>query len=316
MLNKGDIVYVPGKVKNSDWYAVEDELGVKIGYLYKSSLKLREEESTVANAVSNGWSVNKPIYNIEWGNYYALIIANNNYKNFDSLSTPMLDAKSLRKTLQNKYGFKAEILENATRDDILDKLWEYRSIIKQNDNLLIYYAGHGTEDSISKEGYWQPIGSKSNRPSSWISNSEIITSLKGIKNAKHIIVIVDSCFSGAILRTKSSADDFFEKIPNTRLELEKFYKKKNNKKARVAITSGNLEPVPDSLNNSKHSPFAKSLIDILDDNDEVLLSSHLFAKLEKYLTKYSNFQETLYSPLNIIEDHNYGGHFIFVPKIN
>ena len=86
----------------------------------------------------------------------------------------------------------------------------------------------------------------------------------------------------------------------------------NNKTARVAITSGNLEPVPDSLGNSKHSPFAKSLIDILDDNEEIMLSSALFVKLETYLTNYSNFQETLYSPLSVPE-HKYGGHFIFVP---
>ena len=71
--------------------------------------------------------------------------------------------------------------------------------------------------------------------------------------------------------------------------------------------------MPDSLGNSKHSPFAKSLIDILEDNEEIMLSSGLFVKLETYLTKYSNYQETLYSPLNIPE-HKYGGHFIFVPN--
>ena len=124
-------------------------------------------------------------------------------------------------------------------------------------------------------------------------------------------MIVDSCFSGAIFKTKGDQNED-EKTPDSKPELEKFYKKKNNKTARVAITSGNLEPVPDSLGNSKHSPFAKSLIDILDDNEEIMLSSALFVKLETYLTNYSNFQETLYSPLSVPE-HKYGGHFIFVP---
>ena len=119
-------------------------------------------------------------YGIEWGDYYALIIANEKYENFDALSTPVVDAKELAKTLENKYKFKTELLLNATRDEILDKFFEYRSKLKRNDNLLIYYAGHGDEDSVTKEGYWQPIGSKPNKPSSWISNSEVLTSIRGL----------------------------------------------------------------------------------------------------------------------------------------
>jgi len=301
LVAKGDILYIPGKHESSEWYAVENESGVKIGYIFANAIKALDQGTTITST--------KP-YDIKWGNYYALVIANEDYKNLDKLSTPKLDAEILANTLEKKYNFNTEILVNVTRDDILDKFYEYRSKLKPNDNLLIYYAGHGDEDSITKEGYWQPIGAKPNRPSSWISNSEILTGIRGLR-AKHIIVIVDSCFSGAILRTRGEGDE--EIIPKDKLELEKFYKKKNNKVARVAITSGNLEPVPDSLGNSQHSPFAKSLIDILEDNEEIMLSSGLFVKLETYLTKYSNYQETLYSPLNIPE-HKYGGHFIFVPN--
>jgi len=301
MMEKNTIIYIPGKVIGSDWYSVENEGGVKIGYIYKSSIK----EVNGIKPPSKGYAV-------DWGPYYALVIGNDKYKNFNALTTPIVDVKAIGKTLQDKYGFKVEVLTDGSREDILDKLYEYRSILTTKDNLLIYYAGHGDKDEYSKEGYWQPIGSKPNRPSTWISNSEIITYLRALK-AKHIIVIVDSCFSGAILRTKGDDGGELEILPKNKLELEKFYKKKNDKISRVAITSGNLEPVPDSLNNSDHSPFAKSLIDILEDNDDVLLSSALFVKLETYLTQYSNFQETLYSPL-AIEDHNYGGHFIFVPN--
>ena len=297
LLGEGEIIYIPGKIEN--WFAVEDELGIKIGYVFENSIKpLSSEESDF-------------FYDIDWGNYFALIIGNNDYKNFDKLETPIVDAEAISKTLKETYNFKTEILENATRDQILDKLYEYRSILNENDNFLIYYAGHGSEDESSSEGYWQPVGSKKNKPSSWISNSEILTNIRALK-AKHILIIVDSCFSGAILRTKGS-DNKIDLLPKDKLELEKFYKKKNKKISRVAITSGNLEPVPDSINNSRHSPFAKSLIEILNDNGEIMLSSALFVKLETYLTQYSNFQETLYSPL-AIEDHNYGGHFIFVPE--
>ena len=39
LVNKGDILYIPGKTKNNDWYAVENENGVKIGYIFKKCNK-------------------------------------------------------------------------------------------------------------------------------------------------------------------------------------------------------------------------------------------------------------------------------------
>src|SRR5690606_35811957 len=56
---------------------------------------------------------------LKLGNYYALIIGNNNYDHYPKLETALNDARETRKVLQEKYGFNTQLLENATRYDIL-----------------------------------------------------------------------------------------------------------------------------------------------------------------------------------------------------
>ena len=58
-------------------------------------------------------------YDIEWGNYYALVIGNNNYKNFQPLETPINDAKKIGQILKEKYNFTVNILPDASKDEIL-----------------------------------------------------------------------------------------------------------------------------------------------------------------------------------------------------
>ena len=88
---------------------------------------------------------------------------------------------------------------------------------------------------------------------------------------------------------------------------------KNIRKARVALTSGNLEYVPDKINESDiHSAFAKTLIGILSENYEPMLSNELFVKLQKKLYDFETIQEPLYGGINT-KSHSIGGEFIFVP---
>ena len=70
-------------------------------------------------------------------------------------------------------------------------------------------------------------------------------------------------------------------------DLENVFYNMNRKKTRVAITSGNYEFVPDSINNSEHSPFATVLIDILNNNNDVLPAGDLFSLVRTSLPKIS-----------------------------
>ena len=61
----------------------------------------------------------------------------------------------------------------------------------------------------SETAYWQPIDAEMNRPGSWINEYELKAELKAIK-AKHVMILADSCFSGALLRGINTGD--FKKL--------------------------------------------------------------------------------------------------------
>ena len=185
-------------------------------------------------------------------------------------------------------------------------------LTKENDNLLIYYAGHGTVDVKNNEGYWQPIGAKEDAEWTWFSVSELVNQIERFSHIKHILVIADSCFSGTIFQPGHKGSKISDN--DSLLNLDKFYKKKNNAKARIAISSGLYEYVPDAIDGSAHSPFALTLLNILNENNGYLLADELFDNLEKNITIYPTNQTPVYGSLVLPPgQHDPNGDFIFVP---
>ncbi len=136
---------------------------------------------------------------VDFGTYHALIIGNNTYSEFPSLETPVNDARAMSRILRDKYGFKTQILINADRYTILQTLNSYRERLTEDDNFLLFYAGHGTLDEKNDRGHWLPVDASPNNPANWISNVTI-TDYINTMLAKHIMVIADSCYSGTLAR--------------------------------------------------------------------------------------------------------------------
>ena len=91
------------------------------------------------------------------------------------------------------------------------------------------------------------------------------------------------------------------------------FKMKNVIKARVALTSGYLEYVPDKINEfDLHSAFAQTLIDVLTDNFQPMLSIELFVKLQQKLYDHNTDQVPVFGGI-VSKSHSVGGEFIFVP---
>ena len=70
------------------------------------------------------------------------------------------------------------------------------------------------------------------------------------------MVVADGCYSGTLVRGSEMA---------SRKRTGDYWKKMARKWARVAITSGGLEPLADK-GGGKNSPFAKAFIDALRGN--------------------------------------------------
>ena len=78
----------------------------------------------------------------DFGRYHALVIGNNDYANLPKLETAVHDAESVAGLLEGRYGFDVKLLRNATKDDILRAVNDYRAELTEKDNLLIYTPTH------------------------------------------------------------------------------------------------------------------------------------------------------------------------------
>jgi len=238
------------------------------------------------------------IPNLDYGDYFALVIGNNRYDHLSQLRTAVSDARSVANLLELDYGFNVTKLENANREQIIDSISGLRSKVTSEDNVLIYYAGHGYLDEAADEGFWLPTDSDRTNQSNWLATDRIVGQVRAMK-AKHVMIVADSCFSGTITRGIK-----IEIKQPTREWLETIVKKK----ARTALTSGGLEPVMDS-GGGNNSVFANSFLSILRDNDGVLDASQLFSQLRPKVMVNSD-QTPEYGDIHRA-GHD-GGDFLFV----
>lgn len=153
------------------------------------------------SALSHGsQSAETPRAVVDYGRYHALIIGNSRYDTLQPLKTPVLDAKAVYDKLTGEYGFNpsnVRLLRDAPRSQIMQTLFQFRQRLTDKDNLLIYYAGHGILDADSDRGYWLPVDAAQDAPDTWLSTAEVTNALKAMK-AKHVLVVADSCYSGAM----------------------------------------------------------------------------------------------------------------------
>ena len=205
-----------------------------------------------------------------WGKYHALIVGINDYSEWPRLQTAVKDATVIRDLLVSRYGFgrKNVILrtdKEASRYQVNRDLRYLATSMGPNDNLLIYYAGHGQLDDITGDGYWVPAEGKLKDPTTWISNAYIKALLSSEKvHAKNVVVIADSCYSGSMLRGGPSLMSLDDQRYQEKLA------KKAALRSRQVISSGGIEPVADG-GAEGHSLFAFYFIDALRKNERAVV---------------------------------------------
>ena len=235
----------------------------------------------------------------ETSNYYALIVGINNYSDpvIPDLDRPLKDAEAFYNTLTKRYCFDKEnvkFLKNASNADIIDALDSFAMTIQPNDNLLIFYAGHGIWDSSTDIGFWLPSDAQKTSKLAWFRNSTLRDYLREIKS-KHTLLISDACFAGSILKTRGAPTE----VPKAISHLYSL-------PSRKAMTSGTLTDVPDQ------STFLKFLIERLDNNEEKYLSSEqLFSSFRIAVINNSSVVPQ-FGEIRDVGDQ--GGDFIFVLK--
>lgn len=246
---------------------------------------------------------------IFYGQYHAIVIGNDNYAKMPKLETAVNDARTLARLLENQFGFEVTLLLDATHDQIFDTLWDYQTRLTGRDNLILFFAGHG--QLAEGNAYWLPIDADPTRTTNWISTGSEMNLVLEKLDARHVLVIADSCYAGAMvagLEEPLSAAD-----PN--LSRDEELNLLTSRASRLVLTSGEDNPVLDS-GGSRHSIFAKALLDALEKVEEPSEVSAIYRQIKPLIEARSKQlglrQEPVLAPMNSSRDQ--GGELVFVPQ--
>ena len=232
--------------------------------------------------------------------YHAVLIGESEYadKNIPSLQGPVTDMLKIYNLLVKNYVFAPEntdTLVNASRASILETIIKKANAMGENDNLFIFYAGHGqmiTQPDQSEEGFLVPQDAVKGMLSSYISSDDLLRTIKYSK-AKHILLVADACFAGSLFR------DLPADAPATVAEAYK-------DKSRKLLASGNRTAVPDK------SEFIEYLRLALQENHQPYITAEQLIDSFKNEYKSSTHLSLQYFPIKNVDD--LGGQFVFMRK--
>ncbi|MFM8349178.1 MAG: caspase domain-containing protein [Bacteroidota bacterium] len=213
----------------------------------------------------------------------ALMFATDKYDYWPDLVNPVDDAQTIAGELQSRFGFEPEVLTNVSQEDVFNKLADYaQRTYKPQDQLLIFFAGHGYFDDTFGEGFVVATNSLENdrAKTSYISHSRLRSIIDNIP-CEHILLVMDVCFGGTF-DPKIAQNRGAE--PGTTDERE-YMVRKLSYKTRRYLTSGGKQYVSDGIP-GKHSPFAQRLLQAFKEGggeDRILTLGELKLQVERLI---------------------------------
>ena len=241
-------------------------------------LLLREPEQAEREPAS-GDAKELRYADLSLGKYYALLIGNSDYERLEDLQTPLNDIARAREVLEQKYGFTVFTLDNGNSIEVMQAINNLADLVTENDNLLIFFAGHGSrlQTGSRESGYWLPKNAeRPPRNTFWVSNEFVSGHLARLQ-ARRVLVVADSCYAGLLAGDPSLALMGVDAPQYTNPEFLEF---KLSRRARLLLSSGGDRPVLDQ-GSGNHSIFANAFLSALEANDGLLATPELFLKIRQ-----------------------------------
>ncbi|HSB71995.1 MAG TPA: polysaccharide deacetylase family protein [Candidatus Methylomirabilis sp.] len=242
---------------------------------------------------------------------WAAIIGIDDYRKWPRLRYAVNDATGVKEVLIQKYKFKPENIftlmnQEATRENILsvlgDKLGNPQAI-KRDDRVFVFFAGHGITRKLPSGrdlGYIVPVEADVNN---YHGQSISMTNFQDIAEAipaKHVIFVMDSCYSGLGLTRGGRADQ----SQNYLMEISR-------RTARQMLTAGGADQQVADNGPNGHSIFTWTLLQALEgkadlNGDGFITGSELAAYIGPVVSNLSR-QTPAFGNLPGSE----GGEFVF-----
>jgi len=240
------------------------------------------------------------------GRYHALVIGNARYASWAPLDTPHHTSEDIAATLRERYGFEVTLLLDATRAQTFRALAELRRKLGENDNLIVFYSGHGSWDAGNLQGYWVPVDGDKDSVANFISSSDVTDQIS-VMRARQILVVADSCYSGVFVQSivdDGPVGDVAAMQRRARIP------------SRKVMSSGNIREVMDG-GRGGHSVFAAEFLDALRRHADApfearQLYQEIAARVQRAADGYGEQQEPQYGQLRFAG--HVGGDFLFVPR--
>lgn len=199
------------------------------------------------------------------GQSHFLGIGIDRYSHFSKLNNAVRDVQAIALILKRDYDIDHSTLlvnEAASRENIIATFDQLSRELRTADKLLIYYSGHGHLNPDNKLGYWIPADAEKSKTDRYILNSTIRDYINVIK-ARHTLLISDACFSGSIFYDGTLRD--IDTNETVMAELDA-------KVSRWALCSGRADEKVYDGKPGKHSPFAASILNVLEKNKRSYLN--------------------------------------------
>jgi hypothetical protein len=242
---------------------------------------------------------------VRLGRYHALLIANSDYALVGDLASPRTDVRMVQQVLEERYGFTTDVRFDLTRAQMYAALKDLQAY-DEDALVLVYYGGHGAIDERG-DGYWLPTDFEPGQPLSAVAiPNEQVTKHLNMMRARHVMVVADSCYSGALFREAMPAV-----VRDVRQRLKFFVENPS----RTILTSGGDEPVLDAGADG-HSIFARAFVDTLASNEDLTYGEAIYARLASEVRAQSTALDVPQSPRFAgLADAGHGnGQFVFRPQ--
>lgn len=235
------------------------------------------------------------------GQNYLFTIGIDRYKHWPPLHCAVKDVEDFAKVLLDHYQFDEDNWislkdEEATEQQILSKFRDLAKMVTPEDNLIMYFSGHGHYDEVTKTGYWIPVNARKEveYEHEFINTAIVVDRLKNI-NSLHTLLVIDACFSGTLVTQIRSSP------------------RSERYKSRRVFTSGRAEVVHDGPEGG-NSPFARGILYNLKQNtDKYVPASKLIVDVTEYVEKESQQTPT---DARLVNADDQGGDFVFHLKMS
>ena len=240
----------------------------------------------------------------ETGRYLALLMWVSDYQDWQPLVAPQSDASALAEVLVARYGFARSdvtVLPDPTQAEMFSAIKRTVASAGGEDSLLIFFAGHGYLEEESGSGYWIPADGRAPGMAAELSylSSTWVRDVVKRSAARHVAVVSDACFSGALLTSRAG-----------RRVDDAYYARMLKRRSFEGLTSGAVETVADTGAPGGHSPFAYYLLQALREPERPVFDLTDVYQRVRHGVKHLSRQTPVLGLLTGTPGE--GGSFVFV----